>query len=83
MLKLTHQDIRHVAGGSTFDRGENYFAQGAVVEGIPEAIDSEYVILRSKVSVSGSMFLQEIGLEASGTFGIHIDGICSCSVGFN
>ena len=83
MLKLTHQDIRHVAGGSTFDRGENYFAQGAVVEGIPEVIDSEYVILRSKVSVSGSTFLQEIGLEASGTFGIHIDGICSCSVGFN
>jgi len=48
MLKLTHQDIRHVACGSTFDRGENYFTQGAVVEGIPEVIDSEYVILRSK-----------------------------------
>lgn len=83
MFKLTHQDIRHVAGGSAFDRGEKYFAQKAVVESIPEVIDSDYVILRSKVSDNGNLFLQEIGLEASGTFGVHIDGICSCSVGFN
>jgi superfamily II DNA or RNA helicase len=83
MLKLTHQHIRHELGGPTFNRGEKYFLEGRVEDVTPEVIDSDLVILRSRVSGSGNLYVQEIGLEASGTFGVDIDGICSCPVGFN
>ena len=83
MLKFTPQDIRHEVGGPTFDRGEGYFEQGRVDEMTPEVIDSDYVLLNSKVSGSGNIYTQEVSLELSGTFGVDIDGICSCPVGFN
>ncbi|MFT5045971.1 MAG: hypothetical protein ACI8UP_002949, partial [Porticoccaceae bacterium] len=83
MLKLTHQHIRQELGGPTFNRGEKYFLEGRVEDVTPEVIDSDYVILRSRVSGSGNLYVQEISLEASSTFGVDIDGICSCPVGFN
>lgn len=83
MLKLTHQHIRHELGGTTFSRGEKYFQEGRVEDVMPEIIDSDFIVLRSKVTGSANLYVQEIGLEASGTFGVDIDGICSCPVGFN
>ena len=83
MLKITHQQVRHELGGATFDRGEKYFIDGRVEDCDYEVIDRDYVILRSRVSGSGNLYNQEIGLEASGSYGVNIDGICSCPVGFN
>jgi superfamily II DNA or RNA helicase len=83
MLKLTYQHIRHELGGATFNRGEKYFLEGRVEGVTAEIVDSDYVVLRSKVSGSGNLYVQEISLEGSGSFGVDIDGICSCPVGFN
>ena len=83
MLKISHQQIRLEFDGPTFSRGEQYFKDGRVEDFAFEVIDSDYVILRSRVAGSGNFYRQEISIEASGSFGIDIDGICSCPVGFN
>ena len=81
MLKISRHQVQSVGSRVTFERGANYFNQGRVTHLYVEEADDNYVAFRAEVSGT-EPYYQDISIEAV-SYGVVIEGDCSCPVGYN
>lgn len=79
----TKKEMSDSFDSATFGRGETYFSDDRVSNISVEAIDDDYVIIRSQVKGSGYSYTVEVSIENAGTYHTDIIGDCSCPVRYN
>jgi len=81
MIKFSKNDIKNEFDDGAFSRGHGYFVRGLVGEIIVNEESSHSIELNSEVDGS-HVYIQSIYVEKV-TWGIDVEGGCSCPVGFN
>ena len=80
---LTRDDIRHAIDLSSFNRGQQYFRQGMVIDLVEERRDAEGVRLQARVRGSGGRFYRQSIFIPANPDQRDIAGSCGCPVGYN
>ncbi|MDQ7049379.1 MAG: DEAD/DEAH box helicase [Enterobacterales bacterium] len=81
MLKFSRNDIKNEFDTGSFSRGERYFKQGLVGDIIVNEESNHSIELYSEVD-GRYPYCQTITVEKA-SWGIAVEGNCSCPVGFN